>query len=380
MNNTHELRSMVNLMPRIIVSFLLFTVLLTNWAASSQACTSLRVKTIEGGVFYARTMEFPTSPQPMVSIIPKGTTMRGTLPDGTANGAAWTVKYGFVGMRDYPPLLVSDGMNEKGLVVGMLLFPGYAGYQPFDPSLSGRTIAGFEVANWLLSNFADVNEAREGLKSIRVCEAALPLPEAGNLPLHYVVHDAKGGCLVVEYVEGQLKIYDNPLGVMTNSPPFDWMLINLSNYVNLSATGVPKLDLAGFTIHQAGQGSGMLGLPGDFSPPHRFVRSVALTQAALPVSGPDAGVSLAMTLIDSADIPRGAVRQATPKGDNYDITIWSAVADTVRLRYYFRTYDNKNWSVVDVARALAKSKGVSSIPIFSQPNYNDVTDSAKPAQ
>lgn len=155
----------------------------------------------------------------------------------------------------------------------------------------------------MLSNFATVDEVREGLKGIRVCDAPLPLPGGVSLPLHYAVHDAAGGCIVVEYTEGQLKVYDNPLGVMTNSPPFDWMLINLSNYVNLSATGVPKLDLAGFSIHQAGQGSGMLGLPGDFSPPHRFVRTVALAQASLPVTGPDNGVTLAMTLIDSVDIP-----------------------------------------------------------------------------
>lgn len=368
------------MLPRTFVMLALCVVFAAGGVTSSQACTSLRIKTTEGGVFYARTMEFPTSPQPSVAIFPKGTAMRATLPNGKQEGAAWTTKYGFVGMRDYAPPIVSDGMNEQGLVVGMLLFPGYAGYQPFDSALSGKTIANFEMANWLLSNFANVDEVREGLKTVRVCEAPIPLPGGMSLPLHYVVHDAKGGCLVIEYVDGQLKAYDNPLGVMTNSPPFDWMLINLSNYVNLSATGVPKLDLNGFSIRPAGQGSGMLGLPGDFTPPSRFVRFVALTQAALPVSGPEAGVALAMTLIDNADIPKGAVRQATPEGDSYDVTIWSVVADTTRLQYYFRTYGNKNWFMVDVPRALAGATGVSAIPVLSQPGYADVTGSAKLAQ
>ena len=368
------------MLPRVVFSLLLFIALVSNGASLSQACTSLRVKTTDGGIFYARTMEFPTSPKAVVAVFPRGTAMRGTLPDGKDGGLAWTVKYGFVGMRDYAPPIVSDGMNEKGLVVGMLLFPGFAGYQPFEQALAAKTIANFDVANWMLASFASVDEVREGLKGVRVCDAPLPLPGAGSLPLHYVVHDAKGGCIVVEYTDGQLKVYDNPLGVMTNSPPFDWMLINLANYVNLSATGVPKLDLAGFSIHQTGQGSGMLGLPGDFSPPHRFVRMVALTQASLPVTGPDAGTALAMTLIDSVDIPMGAVREATPHGDNYDVTIWSVVGDTQRLRYYFRTYDNKNWFMVDVARALADAKGPASIPVGMQPSYADVTGTARPAQ
>ena len=368
------------MLPRVVFSLLLFIALVANGASSPQACTSLRVKTTDGGIFYARTMEFPTSPTAVVAIFPKGTPMRATLPDGKDGGLTWTAKYGFVGMRDFAPPIVSDGMNEKGLVVGMLLFPGFAGYQPFDPALAAKTIANFEVANWMLSSFATVDEVREGLKGIRVCEAPLPLPGGSSLPLHYAVHDAAGGCIVVEYSEGQLKVYDNPLGVMTNSPPFDWMLINLSNYVNLSATGVPKLDLAGFSIHQTGQGSGMLGLPGDFSPPHRFVRTVALAQAALPVTGPDSGVTLAMTLIDSVDIPKGTVRQATPHGDNYDVTVWSVVGDTQRLRYYFRTYDNKNWFMVDVARALGNATAPAAIPVSMQPSYADVTDTAKPAQ
>ena len=368
------------MLPRVVFSLLLFIALVSNGASLSQACTSLRVKTTDGGIFYARTMEFPTSPQVVAAVFPKGTVMHGTLPDGKDGGLAWTTKYGFVGMRDYGPPIVSDGMNEKGLVVGMLLFPGFAVYQSFDQALAAKTIANFDMANWMLSNFATVDEVREGLKTVRVCEAPLPLPGGGSLPLHYAVHDAKGGCLVVEYTEGQLKVYDNPLGVMTNSPPFDWMLINLSNYVNLSATGVPKLDLADFSIHQTGQGSGMLGLPGDFSPPHRFVRTVALAQASLPVTGPEAGVTLAMTLIDSVDIPKGAVRQATPNGDNYDVTVWSVVGDTQRLRYYFRTYNNKNWYMVDVAGALANAKAVNAIPAVIPPAYTDVTDTAKPAQ
>ena len=87
---------------------------------------------------------------------------------------------------------------------------------------------------------------------------------------------------MVEYVGGRLHLYNNPLGVITNSPPFDWHLNNLRNYVNLSANNVPQLKLKGINIYPTGQGSGMMGLPGDVTPPSRLVRAVAFTQAALP--------------------------------------------------------------------------------------------------
>ena len=164
------------MLPRAVFTLLLFIILVANGALPAQACTSLRVKTTDGGIFYARTMEFPTSPKAVVAIFPKGTPMRGTLPDGNQGGLSWTAKYGFVGMRDFAPPIVSDGMNEKGLVVGMLLFPGFAGYQPYDSALASKTIANFEMANWMLANYATVDEVREGLKGIRVCEAPLPLP------------------------------------------------------------------------------------------------------------------------------------------------------------------------------------------------------------
>ena len=106
--------------PRILLGLALVAAVTVGAVMQSQACTSLRVKSTEGHVFYARTMEFSTSDQPQVAVMPKGTVMRGTLPDGRQEGATWTSKYGFVGMRDYGPPLVSDGMNEKGLVTNLL--------------------------------------------------------------------------------------------------------------------------------------------------------------------------------------------------------------------------------------------------------------------
>ncbi|WP_428563989.1 MAG: linear amide C-N hydrolase [Solidesulfovibrio sp. DCME] len=347
----------------------------------AEACTSIRIKTTDGAVIYARTMEYAEDMHSSVFVVPKGSPLVGTLPDGSAKGLSFPAKYGFVGMNAFHQPISCDGINEKGLVVGALLFPGYAGYQTFEPAEAGKTIAQFDMANWLLSQFATVAEVRQGLAGIRVCQgpSALRGVTFGPLPVHVAVHDAAGNSIVIEYTDGKLKVYDNPLGVLTNSPDFDWMRIYLSNSVNLSAVNASPKDLSGFKIDPTGQGSGMLGLPGDFTPPNRFLRMVALTQSASPVSGAQAGVTLAMTIINNVDIPLGAVRDVSPAGVERDVTQWVAVADTAGGRYYFRNYDNKNWRVVDVKAALAKAGStLMIIPTTGPADYPDVTATAKP--
>jgi len=342
---------------------------------TAHTCTSFRVKTEDGYVFYARTMEGEGSFKSTISVLPKGTEYIGTLPDGTQNGLKWAVKYGIVGMNCGGMPLMIDGINEKGLAAGNLLFPGFAGYQPFNATQTDRTIAHYELITWMLSNFANVGEVKEAMNSVRVCLG--PTGTVGDLPLHYVVHDAKGGCIVIEYVKGELKVYDNPIGVMTNSPPFDWHLINLRNYINISATNVHPFNIAGLKETGLGQGTGMLGLPGDYTPPSRFVRVVALTSSALPVKGPDEGLNLAFTILNNVDIAKGTVRDMSGKEPLYDSTDWAIVSDLGQKKFYYRRYFNKDWRCVDVMKALGNAQGIMSIKTDQPPAYKDVTDTAQ---
>jgi choloylglycine hydrolase len=343
---------------------------------ASDACTSIRIKTEDGLAFYARTFEGGVDFQNGLAVIPKGTVYHGTLPDNTSKGLTWTTKYGVVGMTAFKMPLFSDGLNEQGLVVANLMFPGYAGYESFDPGKAKSTLAHFELATWLLSSFATVAEVRQAIGTVRVCEG--PSLVAGFvLPLHFAVHDAKGDCLVIEYVKGKLSAYDNPLGVATNSPTFDWMTTNLNNYINLSPDNVPQRQLNGMTLNQFGQGSGLLGLPGDYTPPSRFVRMVALTQAAMPVKGPEAGLNLAMTIINNVDVPIGAAREKAEKGMILDYDQWTVAVDLARKRYYFHTYNNKNWRCIDLAKALQTAKGMQTFPLEVPADYPEVTATGK---
>ena len=360
---------------QIRISLLVLTVFL-GFAVQSYACTSIRINTTDGLVFYARTLEGETDyDSKTVAIVPKGTEYQGTLPDGSQKGMKWTVKYGFVGMSTLGLPLLIDGMNEKGLTAGNLFFPGFAGYQAFDPKLTSRTIAQYEALTWILGNFATVDEVKKAIKTIRVCEG--PQDQTGKLELHFTVHDRSGSSIVIEYVDGQLKVYDNPIGVMTNSPPFDWHLVNLRNHINISANNVKPVTIDGLKGSGFGQGTGMLGLPGDYTPPSRFVRMVALVTSSLPVTGPDAGLNLAMTIINNADIPLGVIRDLSGKEPRYDRTYWSVAADLKNNKYYFRTYNNKDWHFVDVTKALAKAKGMMSVKIDVPPRYQDLTETAE---
>jgi choloylglycine hydrolase len=348
--------------------------MLLAFVLCANACTSIRIKTTDGYVFYARTMEGEVDFKSNVAIIPKGIEYIGTLPDNTQKGLKWSTRYGAVGMNTYGLPFLSDGMNEKGLAAGNLLFPGFAEYQPYNAAQASKTIAQWEVVTWILTNFSTVDEVKEAIKTIRVSKG--PEDTVGFLQLHFVVHDANGGCIVIEHVNGEMKIYDNPLGVMTNSPPFDWHMINLRNHINISATNVKPIDIDGLKETGLGQGTGMLGLPGDYTPPSRFVRMVALTSSAIPVTGPDEGLNLAMTIIDNADIARGVIRSSSGKETLYDITNWTVISDLGRKKFYFRTYANKDWRCVDVTKALSNAKGITLIKADTPPDYRDITATA----
>src|SRR5512135_2949672 len=123
--------------------------------------------------------------------------------------------------------------------------------------------------------------------------------------LHIAFHDAGGNNLVVEFISGEVKVYDNPIGVLTNRPEFPWQMNNLRNYVNLDAKDVDSKMLNGVKIEAMGVGSGMHGLPGDWTPPSRFVRVAYSLDAALKPKDAAGAVNLAEHLLNIVDIPKG---------------------------------------------------------------------------
>ncbi|MEN6459564.1 MAG: choloylglycine hydrolase family protein [Thermoguttaceae bacterium] len=336
------------------------------------ACTGIRLKPQDGSVIAGRTLEFAADLQSSVIVIPRATEYTGS-PPGDKPGLRWTSQYGCAGANGFRIPAIVDGLNEKGLGVGLFYFPGYAKYQDIKERDVAKTIAPWEVPVYLLGTCANVKEATEAMRNIRVGEVVQK--DMGMAPpCHYIVHDSNGRCVVLEYVGGQLKIHDNPLGVITNSPAFDWHLTNLCNYVNLTVNNVPPVDVAGVRLPSLGQGSGMLGLPGDFTPPSRFIRAVAFTQSALPVATAQDGVLQAFHILNQFDIPQGAARGEEDGKHVTDYTLWTSVSDLTRLRYHFRTFDNSRIRMIDLKKMNLDAKQIKTISMAGKEAIEDLSE------
>ena len=326
-----------------------------SFVPAAQACTGIRLVAKDGGVVAARTLEFGFDLHSEVMVVPAGTALTGTLPDG-GKGISYKTKYGFAGANGMGLPVIVDGLNDQGLYVGLFYFPGYASYTDATKDNAARAMAPHEYANWLLGNFSTIEEVKANFNKVVLVPVVVEAIEQAA-PVHFVVYDRTGKSVVIEPSDKSLKIYDNPLGVVTNSPTYDWHMTNLRNYVNLTATNVPPINLDGIKLAQLGQGSGMRGLPGDFTPPSRFVRAVAFSQSAVRSDTAAQAVLQAFHILNNFDIPLGAVREVDNGQTHAEATIWTSASDLKNLRWYFKTYDDQSIRSVDLAKALAAAHG-----------------------
>lgn len=315
---------------------------MTLTPALAEACTGIRIVAEDNSVVRARTMEFAVDLKSDVILVPRGTERTATAPDGK-KGRTWKAKYASLGMNILGMPMLVDGMNEKGLSVGLFYFVGYAGYQPYDAATDAeKTVAPWELASYLLDNFATLDEVKAGVEEIVV--PAVVLEQWGFAPpVHAIAMDPSGASIVIEYVDGKLNVHDNPIGVITNSPTFDWQMTNLNNYVNMGLENVPPKKLGDYTINGFGEGTSLLGMPGDFTPPSRFVRAAIFSYGVLPSQTADDAVLSAFHVLNNFDIPRGVARDGKRDAEGNieaDYTQWTGLSDLANGRYFVRTYAN----------------------------------------
>jgi choloylglycine hydrolase len=325
----------------------------------SFACTGISLKAADGAAIRGRTLEFGFPMQSKVLVVPAGKEFSGTLPDG-GKGLTFTSRYAFIGANALGLPAILDGLNDQGLSVGLFYFPGYAKYTPVTAENKSRAIAPQEFGVWALAKLATVDEVREAVKNIVLVPTPAPglgSPQRAVAGTHFFLQDKSGKSIVVEPVDGTLKVHDAPLGVMTNAPTYDWHMTNLANCINLSPKDVEQEKLGGTTLSAFGSGSGMLGLPGDFTPPSRFVRAAMFSQAAVPNQTAEDAVLAAFHILNQFDIPKGSVINAAVGEPTPEITEWTSVADLKNLRWYFRTAVDQSIRMVDLKEAVAAAKG-----------------------
>jgi choloylglycine hydrolase len=324
----------------------------------AHACTGIMLRNSDGTVVHGRTLEFGMLVDTMVAIVPRGYDFVAKAPGGA--GMKYKSKYAAVGAITFNDVAISDGINEKGLAVGAFYFPTFAGYAEITNDNRSKALSPVDFPNWILTRFATVGEVRTAIQNGEGVIAPTVLEGWGPVapPFHYVVYDNTGASIVIDPVDGKLNVYDNPLGVLTNSPGFDWHMINLRNYIALNPRNVPPVEISGLKLQQIGQGSGMLGLPGDFTPPSRFVRAAVFGAAAIPSPNADRGILQVFHILNNFDIPVGVAREVEKGTIHSDYTQFTAARDPQNLRYYYKTYDDQTIRMVDLRKFDLNAKEV----------------------
>ncbi|MEK0451477.1 MAG: hypothetical protein RL088_3745 [Verrucomicrobiota bacterium] len=329
---------------------------LLMWSAavaqpSAHACTGISLKAADGGVVCARTVEWALGDahHDTLVLFPRNHAFTALTPGGE-NGLKWKGRHGFVSLTAYGQEYGPDALNEAGLYVGVYYFPGYASFAPYDAAQAERSLSVGDFMRWLLSSFTTVAEVRANLDKVRVVNVADERFGGAPLPFHWKIADPTGASIVIEIVDGgQVKIHDALLGVISNSPEYDWHLTNLRNYLGLSGAPKKSITLDGKAFAPLGGGSGLMGLPGDFTPPSRFVRALALTASARPLEKAEDAVFEAFRILDNFNIPVGA----TAAGGKIarDITSATQITTASDLKnrvLYFHTMDNRQIQKLDL--------------------------------
>jgi choloylglycine hydrolase len=290
----------------------------------------------------------------------------------------WTSKYGYVMMDFFGSGHPVDGMNEEGLSMGFLYLPGYTKYQTVPKGANSDALIYLYVGDWVLGNFKTVEEVKKAIKDVYVFSKPVTYGDIKNVvfPVHLTVSDKSGKSIVVEWVDGKMNVYDNPLGVLTNSPELPWHLDNLKNYVNISPHSPAPLELDGIEYTATGQGSGATGIPGDFTPPSGFVKTMYLVKSCFPVETGEETVNLADHIMNNVDIPIGAVQgEKGAKDDLPDRTQWTVFKDLTNNKLYFKSYENTTLQVIDLNKVdFAMGAKVLDIPLHSKQIFVDATD------
>lgn len=314
-------------------------------ADEANACTGISLAAQDGSNVVARTVEWAATPmQCGYMVAPRKTKMQSFTPTGE-NGLKYNAVYGFVGVyTEYEPFVV-EGMNETGLSAGLFFFPGYGEYAEYNQDHNDKTLCDMQFVSWVLSQFSSIDEVQAAIKNIELVTLSHKIGS-----VHWRIVQPDGRMVVMEIVGGVPQFYENTLGVITNAPGFKWHMTNLNNYINLTPGSAPDNTIKeGVTLQPLGHGSGMLGLPGDFTSPSRFVRATFFQTTAPALSTGFDAVVQAFHILNNFDIPIGSqhAKADIPKGLPSATQVTTA-SDQNALRFYYRTAWNSNIRCIDL--------------------------------
>lgn len=317
-------------------------------------CTAVTYKTNDH--YFGRNLDFEFSYNEKIVITPRD------FKFVFKNGSEMKTHYAMIGMaaveEEYP--LYFDAVNEKGVAMAGLLFAGNAVYKPYADDKDN--MAPFEFIPWILGQCDDIDGVKRLLKRINITDVNFndKLP---NTPMHWMISD-KNSSVTVEAVADGVKVYDNPVGVLTNNPAFDIQMLNLNNYMHLSPrepinTFSDELELATYS-----RGMGGIGLPGDLSSMSRFVRAAFVRANSVSGKGEEESVSQFFHILGSVEQQRGCT---ITKEGKCEITIYSSCCNTDKGLYYYKTYENSGISCVDMYKEKLDGKELVCYELITKP-------------
>lgn len=280
------------------------------------------------------------------------------------HGKAIPQHYAMIGTAlvrdDYP--LYFEATNEMGLSMAGLNFPQNAVYHAV--SSDKVNIASFELIPWVLCQCADISAVKKLLSNLQVVNTAFK-PTTPPSPLHWIISDREKS-IVLESMADGLHIHDDPVGILTNNPPFDFHMYNLANHMNLKPQQSNNTFSPTLSLQPYSNGMGAIGLPGDLSSASRFVRAAFMKENSVGGTVQQDIVQF-FHLLDSVAMPRGSV--IMPDG-RLEITRYSCCCDTVSGIYYYKTYENSRVSCVDLNKADLEQDRLVHYPMLHEPDFS----------
>ena len=300
-------------------------------------CTAITYCTADH--YFGRNLDLEYSYHETVTIAPRNYPFKFRKVGEIAN------HYAMIGMahvaNGYP--LYYDAINEKGLGMAGLNFPKNACYK--EEMLGKDNLGSFEFIPWILCQCESVKEAKKLLSRLNLAQIDFS-EQLKSSPLHWIIADKKCA-ITVECVKDGLKVYDNPVGVLTNNPTFDYHMTNLCNYMNLSIEPAKNNFAKSLKLQPYSRGMGAMGLPGDLSSASRFVKAVFTKMNSLSGNTEEESISQFFHILGAVEQQRGCVHMG--KGE-FEITIYSSCCNLDKGIYYYKTYENSQITGIDMHR------------------------------
>lgn len=314
-------------------------------------CTAITYKTKD--FYFGRTLDYEISYGDEVTITPRNYEFNFRHKQNIKN------HYAIIGMayvtENYP--LYYEAVNEKGLGIAGLNFVGNAQY---NKKIKGKdNITQFEFIPWILSQSTTVKEAKKLIEKINFLDE----PFSTNLPLaqlHWIISDSIES-ITVEAVKDGIKIYENPVGVLTNNPTFDKQMFELNNYMNLSTKSPKNTFAKSLNLDKYSRGMGAIGLPGDLSSQSRFIRAAFVKMNSVSKEEEKESVSQFFHILNSVEQQRGCCEL---DDGIFEITIYTSCCNASKGIYYYTTYDNHQITAIDMHKENLNSENLIRYPLI----------------